>query len=174
MHALPVDDALCECRDASVLPDRLTIGQLSRLTGMRPKTIRYYEDIGLLPRPARQANGYRHYEAADVNRLLLLRRIRFLGVPLSVARPLLAGASDARCADVQQELLALTHQRLRALDEEMAELRQLRVMVEGYQHALDACPPDATDQLFGECRDMSCIALPPEVGARREDDHAGV
>lgn len=174
MRALPVDDALCECRDASALPDRLTIGQLARLTGMRPKTIRYYEDIGLLRRPAREANGYRRYEAADVNRLLLLRRIRFLGVPLSVARPLLAGASDTRCADVQHELLALTHQRLRALDEEMAELRQLRAMVEGYQRALDACPPDATDQLFGECRDMSCIALPPEVGARREDDHAGV
>jgi DNA-binding transcriptional MerR regulator len=152
----------------------LTIGQLARLTGLGAKTIRYYEEIGLLPEPPRGANGYRHYGAADVNRALLLRRIRFLGVPLTVARPLLAGASDARCADVQHELLALTHARLRALDAEMAELRQLRAMVEGYQGALGACPPDATDQLFGECRDMSCIALPSEEGIRQEDDHASV
>lgn len=174
MPALPLDDARYDDRDAPSPPDQLTIGQLARLTGHSAKTIRYYEDIGLLPAPTRGTNGYRRYSAADVNRLHLLRRIRFLGVPLSVAKPLLAGASDARCADVQHELLALTHQRLRALDEEIAELRELRAMVEGYQSALDACPPDATEQLFSDCRDMSCIALPPDVGARREDDHASV
>jgi DNA-binding transcriptional MerR regulator len=169
-----MDDALCDCLDASALPDQLTIGQLARQVGMSAKTIRYYEEIGLLPRPPRGTNGYRHYGAADVNRVLLLRRIRFLGVPLSVAKPLLAGASDARCADVQHELLALAQERLRALDEEMAELRKLRAMVEGYQSALDACPPDATDQLFGECRDMRCIALPLAEGKRQEDPYASV
>lgn len=157
MHELPTDDTSRDDRDALALPDWLTIGQVAGLTGLSAKTIRYYEDIGLLPRPSRGANGYRHYTAADVNRAYLLRRIRFLGVPLSVARPLLAGASDARCADVQHELLALVHQRLRALDQEIAELRQLRATVEGYQRALDVCQADE-QMTFGACRDMKCIA----------------
>ncbi|HEU5349327.1 MAG TPA: MerR family DNA-binding transcriptional regulator, partial [Ktedonobacterales bacterium] len=80
----------------------LTIGQIARRTGIPAKTIRFYEEIGLLPRPPRGPNSYRRYSLADINRLLLLRRIRLLGLPLSTAKPLLIGASDARCGDVQR------------------------------------------------------------------------
>ena len=171
MYQQLAENTCCADRGAPDLPGRLTIGQLAQVTGMGAKTIRYYEDIGLLPRPPRGANGYRRYGAADVNRLHLLRQIRFLGVPLSVAKPLLAGATDARCADVQQQLLALVHQRLQALDQEIAELHRLRTAVEGYQHLLDACPPDATDQLFGMCRDIRCIALPSTDCLGQEETH---
>jgi MerR family transcriptional regulator, copper efflux regulator len=74
----------------------LTIGQLARLTGIHAKAIRYYESIGVLPRPARQSNGYRRYGHADVNRLILLRRLLLLGVSLATLTPLLVAASDAR------------------------------------------------------------------------------
>ena len=163
------DHTCCEDRGALARPSQLTIGQLAEMTGMSAKTIRYYEDIGLLPRPPRGANGYRRYGAADINRLHLLRRMRFLGLPLSVAKPLLVGATDARCSDVQQQLLALVHQRLQALDQEIAELHQLRTVVEGFQQMLDACPPVGTDQLFGACRDMRCIALPSNDGLSQEE-----
>jgi len=149
---------------APVPLDQLTIGQVARRTGMRAKTIRYYEDIGLLPRPPRGTNGYRRYNAAEVNRIILLQGIRCLGVPLSAARPLLMGAADTRCAQVQEDLLRLVHQRLQALDHEIAELHRLRAEVEGYQRALDACPPDATEQTFGACTDICCIALPSPDG----------
>jgi DNA-binding transcriptional MerR regulator len=171
MRTPQVEHADCDGQGTPPPPDQLTIGQLARLTGMNAKTIRYYEEIGLLPPPPRGSNGYRRYGAADLNRLHLLRRIRFLGVPLSVAKPLLAGAGDARCVDVQHELLALVHQRLRALDQEIAELRQLRAAVEGYQRALDACPPEATSQSFGTCTDMRCIALPPEQRQSQEETY---
>src|SRR6185437_13689809 len=111
--------------------DDLTIGQVSHLTGLDAKTIRYYESIGLLPLPPRLANNYRHYGAADVKRLLLLQRIRLLGVPLSEAKQLLAGATDARCADVQDALVALVNDRLLALDREISELRSLRTEIAG-------------------------------------------
>lgn len=139
----------------------LTIGQLAGATGVSAKTIRYYESIGLLPQPPRGENSYRRYGTADVNRLHLLRGIRLLGVPLSVAKPLLVGASDARCADVQHELLVLVERRLRAIDQEIAELQQLRSDVEGYQRRLEACYAEtvATSELFRECLDMSCVAL---------------
>jgi MerR family mercuric resistance operon transcriptional regulator len=142
--------------------DDLTIGRLAALTGVSAKAIRYYEEIGLLPRPPRGENRYRRYGSADINRLRLLRRIRLLGVPLSLARPLLIGASDARCADVQVEVLSLVRERLRAIDQEIAELGQLRAEIEGYQRTLSACHVDAGES-FRDCADVRCIA-PDTVG----------
>jgi MerR family transcriptional regulator, copper efflux regulator len=166
MQTRPAASESRDGRPAAPVPlDQLTIGQVARRVGMRAKTIRYYEEIGLLSRPARGANGYRRYTAADVNRIILLQGIRCLGVPLSAARPLLVGATDTRCAEVQEDLLRLVHQRLQALDREIAELHRLRAEVEGYQRTLDACPPDATEQTFSTCTDICCIALPPSDGA---------
>src|SRR2546429_2273492 len=87
---------------------RLTIGQLARLSGIKAKTIRYYEEIGLLPPAQRRESGYRCYGEQDVNRLMLLRRIRLLGVPLAEIKPLLSGVVPlATCADVQSTVLDL-------------------------------------------------------------------
>jgi DNA-binding transcriptional MerR regulator len=137
-----------------------TIGEAARLTGVSAKAIRYYEASGLLPAPPRGANTYRRYGQAEINRLVLLRRIRLLGVPLAVARPLLAGAAGARCADVQRELSALVARRLRAIDQEVAGLLTLRRDLEGYQRRLEACQDgsDLSDMAFSACRDVSCLA----------------
>ncbi|HEY1386997.1 MAG TPA: MerR family DNA-binding transcriptional regulator [Ktedonobacterales bacterium] len=147
----------------------LTFGQVAQRTGVPTKTIRFYEEIGLLPEPARGSNSYRRYRLADLNRLLLLRRIRLLGLPLSSAKPLLIGASDARCGDVQRQLLSLVEQRLCAIDQEIAELHALRETVAGYQRALAACPP-ADDSTFSDCSDMRCIA-PSDDAAHEEMCH---
>lgn len=135
-----------------------TIGQVARLTGFSAKVIRYYESIGLLPAPLRGENGYRFYGMADVHRLRLLRRIRLLGVPLAEAKTLLLETSQARCAQVQRDLLGLVEQRLHAIDQELQKLRQLRVTVERYQQSLVACHPDTTET-FATCSDLSCLAL---------------
>jgi len=142
------------------LMENFTISQVAHLAGVNAKAIRYYESIGLLPAPPRAANLYRRYSMADVNRLNLLRRIRLLGVPLSAAKSLLVGATDARCLDVQQELLALVNERLKTIDQEIAELQQLRSVVESYQHDLVNCQPNEHEP-FSTCRDMSCIAVTP-------------
>ena len=147
----------------------LTIGQIARRTGISAKTIRFYEEIGLLPRPPRGPNSYRRYSLADVNRLLLLRRIRLLGLPLSSAKPLLIGASDARCGDVQRELNSLVEQRLHAIDQEIAELHTLRETIADYQRALATCPP-ADNAAFSTCSDMRCIA-PEDDTALEENCH---
>jgi DNA-binding transcriptional MerR regulator len=152
--------------------ESLTIGQLAEETGVSAKTIRYYESVGLLPRPPRGANSYRRYGTADVFRLHLLRRIRLLGVPLSMAKPLLVGTSEARCAEVQRELLALVEKRLRAIDQEIAELQHLRSDVAGYQRRLAACYTETseTTETFSECSDLSCIAPPSNQEGECEDD----
>jgi MerR family transcriptional regulator, copper efflux regulator len=142
--------------------EQLTIGQLARLTGISAKAIRYYESIGLLPAPERANNGYRCYTQVDVNRLILLQRLQLLGVPLAALKSLLAGTSDARCSEVQHEVLALVHARLMALDQEIKELHLLREQVESYQSRLASCPTDE-HQPFRACLDLSCLALGSEI-----------
>lgn len=56
-----------------------TIGQLAKSLGVAASAIRYYEDSGLLPRPARSASGYRIYGSEDRRRLQLIVRVRTLG-----------------------------------------------------------------------------------------------
>ena len=138
-----------------------TIGQVSQRTGIAAKTIRYYESVGLLPRPSRGENHYRRYSQADVNRLLLLRRIKLLGAPLAEAKTLLAGATDARCVDAQEALLTLVDDRLGALDQQIAELLALRDQIHQYRSTLASCRADDVTA-FRDCPDMRCIGAGPD------------
>lgn len=142
-------------------PEGFTISQVARLTGINAKAIRYYESIGLLPPPTRRPNQYRRYSMADVNRLVLLRRIRYLGVPLVEAKSLLQGATEAPRSQVQQDLLHLVQLRLAALDREIAELHLLRQDLERYQQRLANCHPDEQEP-FCVSVDLSCIAVGDE------------
>jgi MerR family copper efflux transcriptional regulator len=142
--------------------ERFTISQVARLTGINAKAIRYYESIGLLPPPTRGSNQYRRYAMADVNRLILLRRIRYLGVPLTEAKSLLHGATEAPRSQVQQDLLRLVQDRLAALDREIAELHLLREELGQYQQALASCHPDE-QELFCTSVDLSCIVVSDEA-----------
>ena len=83
----------------------IQIGELSRRTGCNIVTIRYYEQIGLLPAPARSAGRYRVYGTADVRRLAFIRRARELGFTLDEVRTLLslsAGDGQDTCANVRE------------------------------------------------------------------------
>ena len=141
------------------LAKALTIGQVARLTGVNAKTIRYYESVGLLPRPPRGANSYRRYGSADVSRILLLHRLRGLGASGAAAQPLLAQLDDARCAEVRHDLLTLLDERLSALDDEIATLRRLRAEAGNYRRAVAACQPDP-DVLYAVCVAQAPAALP--------------
>lgn len=151
----------------------LSIGQLARATGISAKAIRYYESIGLLPSPTRQENGYRCYSQIDGNRLLLLRRLRLLGVPLVDVRSLLMETSDARCAEVQQQVLSLIQQRLVAIDREITELHLLRFQVKCYQQNLFACAP-GEQGTFRQCQDLTCLALLAQTGEAKEKSNDSV
>ena len=68
----------------------MLIGELARRTGVNPKTIRYYEEVGLLPRAARLPSGYRQYTEEDVERLDFVRNAKALGVTLEEIKEVLA------------------------------------------------------------------------------------
>ncbi|KXV02989.1 MerR family transcriptional regulator [Gluconobacter potus] len=82
----------------------LTIGKLSRLTGVKVPTIRYYEQIGLLSCPERSEGGQRIYEMAVGQRLSFIRHARELGFSLDDIRELLtlSDEPDQSCAAVDE------------------------------------------------------------------------
>lgn len=89
--------------DLAVKSD-ISIGELSRKSDCTVETIRYYERIGLLPKPRRQGGGFRRYGADDVARLKFIRRARQLGFALEDVRKLLRlapGHGEAACAEAK-------------------------------------------------------------------------
>lgn len=111
----------------------MKIQELSHQTGVPAKSIRYYEEIGVLPPPARQLNGYRQYVAADVTRLRLVAGARRLDLSLDEIREILdlRDRGEAPCGTLLVRLVAKADEiaeRILALQSLEAELRQLHVL----------------------------------------------
>lgn len=110
----------------------MNIGEASARSGLPSKTIRYYEDIGLI-RPDRNDNGYRDYAVADVHKLRFLQKSRGLGFSVEECRQLLALYEDKSraSADVKE----LTQAKLTEIDRKIRELIELRHTLEHLVHA---------------------------------------
>ena len=102
----------------------MIIHESAQQSGMSAGTIRYYESIGLMPKPVRTANNYRQYTSADVERLRLIAGARGLGFPLDDIANILR-ARDTDVAPCQRVLDALD-QRLVEIDRRIADLLALR------------------------------------------------
>ena len=122
----------------------IRVGELSRRTGCNVETVRFYERIGLLPRPARNASRYRLYEETDVHRLTFIRRARELGFTLDEVTALLALSADQgreTCGDVRE--VAARH--LADVRTKVADLRAMeRVLADAVRQCdagdLSGCP----------------------------------
>lgn len=101
----------------------MNISHASKRTGLPTKTIRYYEDIGLI-RPDRDVNGYRAFSEQDVHKLAFLGRARGLGFSTADCSALLAlwEDQDRNSADVRQ--IAQDH--LLRVEERIQELEAMR------------------------------------------------
>lgn len=100
----------------------MNIQQAAAQSGLTADTIRFYERKGVLPRPPREANGYRNYTADHVRTLRLAKGLRHLAVPLEAVAPMIAVAHSGTCgeihgdlADALSEALAETGRRLNDL-----------------------------------------------------------
>lgn len=125
------------------------IGEAARRSGVKVPTIRYYEQIGLLPAPVRSEGNRRHYEASDLRRLAFIRHSRELGFDIEAIRTLLTLQDNpsqpcATADTIAQARLADVVQRIRSLTALKAELE---LMVEGCRHGK-----------VGECRVIEVLA----------------
>lgn len=112
------------------LSHQLSISDLAEASGASTKTIRYYEQIGLLPPARRAENGYRLYDSEDVRRLRFIRNARHLDFSLEDLKEVLAlrDQGEAPCRYVAYLLKAKAakiEERIRQLQELQQELQQL-------------------------------------------------
>ena len=106
------------------MPQPLMIGDLARRTGTKVNTIRFYEEVGLLPKPARTAAGRRTYGTEDVRRLAFIRHARGLGFGTAVIRSLLElGAHPEQPCEGASEI---ARQHLTDVEQRIKLLRALK------------------------------------------------
>ncbi len=135
--------------------DQVPIGEAARVSGVKVPTIRYYEEIGLLPKPPRTGGNRRLYGPEHLRRLAFIRHARELGFEPEAIRTLLSlqdepGQSCAPADSIARLRLAEVEDRIRRLESLKAELRR---MIDGCGHGSVA-----------ECRVIESLTAPAGTG----------
>lgn len=116
-------------------PSALKIGALAKLTGTSAPTIRYYEQIRLLPSPSRQLGSQRIYGEDDTKRLTFIRRCREFGFSIEQVRLLTSLVQDRERSCLEARELA--HEHLLAVRNKLAELRELEDSIAAFVESCD-------------------------------------
>ncbi|WP_228754912.1 MerR family transcriptional regulator [Pseudomonas aeruginosa] len=142
---------------------RMKISEAAAASGCHLETIRYYERVGLMPRPTRTGSGYRAYAPHDVERLRFISRGRELGFSLEEIRSLLRLNDDPKlsCGDVDvlaRAHLADIHQRIEELQRMAAELERVIVQCAGGERGTCTILGELrhTDNAPTSCTDPEC------------------
>ena len=136
---------------------KLTIGQLAELADVPRKTIRYYEEVGVLPPPDRSDARYRLYSDIDVRRVELVRRARALDMGLAEVRELVEWASTGSCNDFQERFQEMLHGKLEEVDQRIADLEHLRQDLQRLgAHFAVSQKEDNADHTVLECSPETC------------------
>ncbi|MBI3369423.1 MAG: helix-turn-helix domain-containing protein [Burkholderiales bacterium] len=133
----------------------LSIGALARQTGCSVPTVRYYEEIGLLPAAPRTGGGQRHYGPSAVRRLSFIRRCRDFGFSIEQVRELvgLVDQPDRPCMEVRD--IAAVH-----LAQVRAKLAELRALESGLARFVDSCNAACCGGAVVDCAILEDLALP--------------
>lgn len=135
----------------------LSIGLVARRTGATVPTIRYYEEIGLLPPASRTEAGQRTYDEASIRRLVFIRRCRDFGFSIDQVRELvgLVDQPDRPCIEVRDIAAAHLEQVRRKLD----ELRELEASLSAF---VCSCETACVGGSAVDCAILEDLALPLE------------
>jgi len=134
--------------------ERFSIGELSKATGVKVVTIRYYEHVKLMPEPARTEGNYRIYSREHLRRLQFVRRCRDLGFTLDQLRDLLrlSVQSRRRCSGIDR----ITANHIKEIESKIADLGRLAVQL---RRIKNGCPGKGR---IADCRILA--ALSPSSG----------
>lgn len=135
----------------------LTRGKLAAQTGCNIETIRYYENIGLMPAPARTASGYRNYGDEHLRRLNFIQRARALGFTSEKIQDLL-DLTDSEGEHTRADVKSLTEahieeisQKIRDLQRIKRRLKQISSFCDGSTKSAKTCP--ILESLFEQASD---------------------
>ncbi|MDI6025748.1 Cu(I)-responsive transcriptional regulator [Corticibacterium sp. UT-5YL-CI-8] len=137
----------------------MNVSDAARRSGLPAKTIRYYEEIGLIA-PQRAGNGYRAYTGGDIHRLAFLRRARGLGFSIDECRQLMALYQDRERASHDVREIALAH--VAAIEEKVRELQQMKATLNRLVKACHGddrpdCPILEEMAGVGDCHDKPAV-----------------
>ena len=129
------------------------IAEVAERTGFSTPTLRYYEEIGVLPPPARNGSGYRAYDDRAVERLRFVARAKRLGCTLEEITELAAAWDRDECAPVQHRLRGLVESKLGEVEARLQELLAFQAELRQAATALAGAPLD------GPCDERcGCVA----------------
>jgi DNA-binding transcriptional MerR regulator len=136
----------------------VSIGELSRKTGVKVPTIRYYEQVGLLAAPARTEGRQRRYGEPDITRLNFIKHSRELGFEVDDIRELLALSAQPEqpCENADK----ITARHLVAVDQRISKLTALRTEL---TRMLDDC----NGGCVADCRVLESLGMPHDVAGHR-------
>lgn len=137
----------------------LHISTLAQRVGMTPDTLRYYERLGLLSRPARAENGYRVYSTTDVGRLLFIRRGKLLGLSLEQIRALVQLAERGECQPVRQKVAELLRQELTECEARLGELLAFKAALEERYELAAQCEDEPGSVCATFPTDCDCLPV---------------
>ncbi|MGO9132628.1 MAG: MerR family transcriptional regulator [Methylovirgula sp.] len=132
-----------------IMRDDIPIGALARLAGVKIPTIRYYEEIGLLPRPPRSRSNRRLYAEHDTARLRFIRHARELGFEPAAIRTLIGLQDRPTQSCAEADGIARAH--LAEIEEKIARLTALKAELE---HMLEGC----AQSRIANCRVIEVLA----------------
>ena len=130
----------------------MRIGELAQACNVNPKTIRYYEAFGLLPKAARAASGHRTYSDRDIQRLRFIRRAKQIGLPLASIRQITNYADTGSCQHLRPRLKDLIAAQLSDIEGRIKDLQALRRELRG--HYVSLCSAQALPKSDAAC---SCL-----------------
>jgi DNA-binding transcriptional MerR regulator len=148
----------------------MRIGELAGLVGISTRAIRHYHRVGLLPEPARRANGYREYSLRDAVGLARVRRLTELGLSLDEAGDVLAGDAGRDLAGILRELDADLARQEADLRRRRARLAQLLRQAEAGGQPSEQAPVSAElAGLFGRMAHVAAGRPGPEPAMAAKD-----
>lgn len=141
----------------------LKIGELAMRTGTNAPTIRYYEDVGLLPNAVRGEGGQRDYGVADVRLLTFIRQCRDFGFSIEQVRTLVGVMQDRSRDCVEARDLAQAH-----LDTVRAKLKELRALETSIASFVKSCEAQCCGGPGTDCIVLQDLAQPKKARATRK------
>ena len=164
-------------RGFSIAETALKIGEVARLVGVPAKTLRYYEDIGLLSPARRTASGYRIYGWRELEQIEFVRRAKLMGLSLEEIRKLVEIAEEGISSGVLRHLDELLEQKLEETERRLEELRGFRQSLLEYRERAAVAEEQGTCRCAqrGEGEFCGCVTAttegvaPPDLQVIREN-----
>ena len=125
---------------ASTKNGMMQIGELARKAGITLRTVRYYEELGLINHSVRTKGGFRLYDEGELGKLKLIRDLQALDFPLSGIRELFARKRGARCgADLAKEVRETLASQLHEMESRIARYQTLRNAILESMDMVEVC-----------------------------------